>query len=49
LIEHCRNRLAKYKMPRAVFIETDLPKTAIGKIAEPALRERVSSPPSRTP
>jgi long-chain acyl-CoA synthetase len=49
LIEHCRNGLAKYKVPRAVFIETDLPKTAIGKIAKPALRERVSSATSRTP
>jgi long-chain acyl-CoA synthetase len=44
LIEHCQSMLAKFKVPRAVFIETDLPKTSIGKVAKPPLRERVSSP-----
>ena len=44
LVEHSRTMLAKFKVPRAVFIETDLPKTAIGKIAKPALRERASPP-----
>ena len=44
LIEHCKDLLAKFKMPRAVFIETNLPRTPIGKIAKPILRERVSSP-----
>jgi long-chain acyl-CoA synthetase len=48
LIEHSTNLLAKFKVPRAVFIETSLPKTPIGKIAKPALRERVSSPTART-
>ena len=32
-------------VPRAVFIAANLPKTPIAKIAKPALRERVSSPP----
>ena len=44
LIEHCKNVLAKFKVPRAVFIEADLPRTPIGKIAKPVLRERTSSP-----
>jgi long-chain acyl-CoA synthetase len=48
LIEHCQSMLAKFKVPRAVFIETDLPKTSIGKVAKPPLRERVSSPTSET-
>ena len=48
LIEHCQNVLAKFKVPRAVFIEADLPTTPIGKIAKPVLRERISSP-SPTP
>ena len=49
LIEHCKNVLAKFKVPRAVFIETDLPTTPIGKIAKPVLRERIPSPtPRRT-
>jgi long-chain acyl-CoA synthetase len=43
LIDHCKNVLAKFKVPRAVFIETTLPRTSIGKIAKPVLRERISS------
>ena len=48
LIEHCKNVLAKFKVPRAVFIEADLPRTPIGKIAKPVLRERISSPTATT-
>ena len=48
LIEHCKTLLAKFKVPRAVFIETSLPKTPIGKIAKPALRERVPPPTAKT-
>ena len=44
LIEHCKNVLAKFKVPRAIFIETNLPRTSIGKIAKPLLRERIPSP-----
>lgn len=48
LIEHCKTLLAKFKVPRAVFIETSLPKTPIGKIAKPALRDRVPPPTAKT-
>ena len=49
LIDYCKNVLAKFKVPRAVFIEANLPRTAIGKIAKPELRERILSPtPSGT-
>jgi acyl-CoA synthetase (AMP-forming)/AMP-acid ligase II len=48
LVEHCKSLLAKFKVPRAVVIESNLPKTSIGKIAKPALRERVSSPSAGT-
>jgi long-chain acyl-CoA synthetase len=41
LIEHSRQSLARYKVPRAVHIEQKLPKNAVGKIAKPVLRERV--------
>jgi long-chain acyl-CoA synthetase len=44
LIDHCKTLLAKFKVPRAVYITTDLPKTPIGKIAKPVLRERVALP-----
>ena len=46
LIEHCKTRWQSSRLPRAVFIETDLPKTPIGKIAKPAL-ETASHPPPR--
>ena len=32
LIEHCRQSLARYKVPREVYIEEMLPKNAVGKI-----------------
>jgi acyl-CoA synthetase (AMP-forming)/AMP-acid ligase II len=41
LIEHCRQYLARYKVPREVYIEEALPKNAVGKIAKPVLRERL--------
>jgi acyl-CoA synthetase (AMP-forming)/AMP-acid ligase II len=40
LIEHCRQSLARYKVPREVYIEEMLPKNAVGKIAKPELRKR---------
>ena len=33
--------LARYKVPREVYIETTLPKNALGKIAKPVLRTRL--------
>jgi long-chain acyl-CoA synthetase len=43
LIDYCATSLAKYKRPRAVFIEPSLPKNALGKIAKPALRAMVNA------
>jgi len=41
LIAHCRRFLANYKIPRRIeFSETELPKSASGKILKRALRER---------
>jgi acyl-CoA synthetase (AMP-forming)/AMP-acid ligase II len=48
LIEHCTTLLAKFKVPRAVYITTDLPKTPIGKIAKSVLRERVAFVTTKT-
>ena len=39
LIEHCRQRLAGYKVPRQVEFRTELPKTNVGKILRRLLRE----------
>jgi long-chain acyl-CoA synthetase len=41
LTEHCLGSLARYKVPREVYIEEVLPKNAVGKIAKPILRERL--------
>jgi acyl-CoA synthetase (AMP-forming)/AMP-acid ligase II len=41
LVEHCRQSLARYKVPREVYIEEMLPKNAVGKIAKPELRRRL--------
>ncbi len=39
LRQHCRERLAAYKVPRAFAFVDDLPKTSTGKIMRRALRE----------
>ena len=43
LITHAKQSLAKFKVPREVFVEARLPTNAVGKIDKPALRERLSS------
>jgi long-chain acyl-CoA synthetase len=41
LVQFCRERLSPYKIPRRVeFFETELPKSASGKILKRVLRER---------
>ena len=41
LINHCREFLANYKIPRRIeFSDTDLPKSGSGKILKRLLRER---------
>ncbi|MBN1224619.1 MAG: acyl--CoA ligase [Candidatus Aminicenantes bacterium] len=39
--EHCRNKLAKFKVPKKVFIRNDIPLTRIGKADRIALREQI--------
>ncbi len=41
IIDFCRERIAKYKAPRAVEIRESLPTTPTGKILKRALREEV--------
>jgi len=40
LVEFCRGRIAGYKVPRAVELLDELPKTGSGKISKEALRRR---------
>ena len=38
LIEHCRERIARYKSPTRMIVVDELPKTANGKVSKPMLR-----------
>jgi len=38
LVDHCRARLAKYKIPKRVLVRDDLPYSAYGKVDKNALR-----------
>ncbi|MFT5485636.1 MAG: long-chain acyl-CoA synthetase [Paracoccaceae bacterium] len=39
LMDYCTENLAKYKVPKNIFIGDDIPKTTVGKIDKKALRE----------
>jgi malonyl-CoA/methylmalonyl-CoA synthetase len=52
LREHCRARLAPYKVPRAFIVLAELPRNALGKVQKPELVRRLLSaatPPERAP
>ena len=38
--DHARDRLANYKVPKAIYIDTELPMLPIGKIDKGALKQR---------
>ena len=40
LIEHCRERIARYKSPRSIEFVDELPRLATGKLDKPTLRAR---------
>ena len=41
LMAHCRERLARHKVPREVFLVDDLPRNSTGKVLKGALVERL--------
>ena len=41
LIDHCRNSLASYKVPRRIFYADELPKSSLGKVLKAKLVERL--------
>ncbi len=41
IIEHCRKSLTGYKVPKAVYFRSELPKTNVGKILRRALRDEL--------
>jgi fatty-acyl-CoA synthase len=40
LIEHCQERLARYKVPKSVVFTTSLPRNPAGKVFKDTLREQ---------
>jgi long-chain acyl-CoA synthetase len=41
LIEHCRQSLTAYKIPKHIYFREDLPKTNVGKILRRSLRDEL--------
>ena len=40
VIEHCKARLAKFKVPKTAIITDDIPRTASGKVQKHLLKAR---------
>ncbi|MBM4452391.1 MAG: long-chain fatty acid--CoA ligase, partial [Chloroflexi bacterium] len=45
LQNHCRQKLAAYKVPRFIDFVTDLPKTMVGKVLRRVLQEQEKAKP----
>ena len=43
LVDYCRQRLASYKKPEAVFFAESLPRNALGKLLRKELREQLGT------
>ena len=43
LRDHCRERLAKYKLPARIELLATMPKNAVGKIDKPTLRSGLAA------
>ena len=43
LSDHCRERLARYKLPARIERLASMPKNAVGKIDKPALRSGLAA------
>ncbi|HMO45260.1 MAG TPA: long-chain-fatty-acid--CoA ligase [Rubrivivax sp.] len=46
ILDHVRDRLARYKQPAAVYFVDALPRNASGKVTKQVLRERYAKPPA---
>jgi len=47
LMEHCRNHLAKFKVPKRIEFRTELPRTLVGKVLRRVLVEEELNKASR--
>jgi fatty-acyl-CoA synthase len=43
LLAHCRERLARFKVPRAVRFVDELPRNSLGKVQKSALAQEVTA------
>lgn len=48
LQEHCKTSLAKYKLPKELFVVKDLPRTASGKVMKGELRKLATECPEQS-
>jgi fatty-acyl-CoA synthase len=48
LQQHCRARLAGFKVPRELIVRAELPRNPSGKILKRALREEIAGSASRS-
>ena len=46
LLEHCRQNLAKYKLPAAIVIVAEVPKTGVGKFDKNRLKAEAAAAPA---
>ncbi len=42
LLEHCRGRLARFKVPKSVHVVDELPRNSLGKVVKSKLRQAVT-------
>jgi acyl-CoA synthetase (AMP-forming)/AMP-acid ligase II len=43
LAEHCRARLARFKVPRSFHVVDELPRNSLGKVVKSELRQLVAA------
>jgi acyl-CoA synthetase (AMP-forming)/AMP-acid ligase II len=48
LVAHCRDRLAAFKVPKTIYLVTQIPRTATGKIQRRNVAAAFASPPATT-
>ena len=41
ILDHCRNKLAKYKVPVTVLFREQFPRTSVGKVQKHLLRQQL--------
>jgi fatty-acyl-CoA synthase len=42
LLAHCRERLARFKVPKSIHVVDELPRNSVGKVVKSELRQAVT-------